>query len=233
MLSATPVIPLYQRLYQERLRLVETGQVAHRGKLYLHRERSYSRSSIASLKSGFPSIVEEFVKESDLDGVITFKEWTKEADNELLLTGTQQPIPVFSTFGATEGTNVATGKRIGVIGTPHLPEFTLKLLGHAVGIPSTEIELEYKPRIVRRAEFEASLWCLADTGFFQDLELTLVERELVQAVGRARLLENDVEVRVWSNYVLSGGELWRKAGIGSSNPCSRLCPSVPNSETVQ
>lgn len=68
------------------------------------------------------------------------------------------------------------------------------------------------PRIVRRAEFEASLWCLADAGFFQDLELTLVERELVQAVGRARLLENDVEVRVWSNYVLSGGEVWKKVG---------------------
>jgi hypothetical protein len=95
------------------------------------------------------------------------------------------------------------------------------------------ISFEFAPRTVRRAEFEASLWCLADTGFFQDLELTLVERELVQAVGRARLLENDVEVRVWSNYVLSGGEMWRKAGIGSSNPCSRLCPSVPNSETVQ
>ena len=71
---------------------------------------------------------------------------------------------------------------------------------------------EYEPGMVRRAEFEASLWCLADTGFFQDLELTLVERELIQAVGRARLLENECEVHLFSNYVLSGGEVWREAG---------------------
>ena len=70
---------------------------------------------------------------------------------------------------------------------------------------------EYEPRVVRRAEFEASLWCLADTGFFQELELTLVERELVQEVGRARLLENDVEVS-GAIIVLSGGELWRNVG---------------------
>ena len=57
-----------------------------------------------------------------------------------------------------------------------------------------------------------SLWCVSDDEFFQALEFGLVERELVQAVGRSRLLENDVEVRVWSNYVLSGGEVWHEAG---------------------
>ncbi len=44
----------------------------------------------------------------------------------------------------------------------------------------------------------------------QALECAVVEIQLQQAVGRARLLEDDCKVHLFSNYVLSGRELWRK-----------------------
>ncbi len=117
---------------------------------------------------------------------------------------------MISTFGASEGFNGAAGKRIGVVGTPHWREHALKLLAHAVGVPIHGIQFDFDCRTVRHHEFEVSLWCVSDDEFFQALEFGLVERELVQAVGRARLLENDCEVHWFSNYALSGGEFWRK-----------------------
>ena len=86
--------------------------------------------------------------------------------------------------------------------------FQIHPQGFISGVNMNGISFEFAPRTVRRHEFEVSLWCVSDDEFFQALEFGLVERELIQAVGRARLLENDVEVRVWSNYVLSGGEVW-------------------------
>ena len=90
------------------------------------------------------------------------------------------------------------------------PEHALKLLGHAVGVNMNGISFKFDPRTVRRHEIEISLGCLSDDQFVQALEFALVERDLAQAVGRARLLDNDVDVHVFSNYVISGGELWEE-----------------------
>jgi len=211
-LSATPILPLYEKAYGDRLQFIDTPPVELKGQLYLHRERSYSKSCIQALGKDFVPRVEELVDEFSLDGVITHKEFASESNSERVVKGSKSKIPVFSTFGATEGFNNASGKNLGVIGTPHLPEYAIKLLGHAVGVNMNGISFEFAPRSFRRHEFEVSLGCLSDDEFVQKLEFSLVERELVQAVGRARLLENDVVVRLFSNFVLSRGELWREAG---------------------
>jgi hypothetical protein len=211
-LSATPILPLYEKAYGERINLINTSPVKLKGKLHLHRDRSYSKSCIQSLKESFIETVENYVQEYDLDGITVFKEFSSKSDSGLVLKESKKQVPVFTTYGATEGVNLASGKDIGVIGTPRLPVHALKLMGHAVGIPVNQIPFEFAPRTVRRNEFEVSLWCQSDDEFFQALEFTLVERELAQAVGRARLPENDCEVHLFSNYVLSGGELWRNVG---------------------
>lgn len=146
-----------------------------------------------------------------LDGVITHKDCTV-IDSKAVLKGSKGQVPVISTFGASEGLNGAAGKRIGVVGTPHWPEHALKLLAHAVGVPLHGIQFDFDCRTVRRHEFEVSLWCQSDDEFFQALEFAVVESQLQQAVGRVRLLMNHCEVHLWSNYVLNGGELWRKVG---------------------
>jgi hypothetical protein len=165
---------------------------------------------VTSLAMGkdFAPAVEGMMADYGLDGVITHKDCTV-IDSKPVLKGSKVRVPVISTFGASEGFNEAAGQRIGVIGTPRWPEHALKLLAHAVGVPIHAIQFDFDCRTVRRHEFEVSLWCVSDDEFFQALEFGLVERELIQAVGRARLLENDCEVHLFSNYVLSGGELWR------------------------
>jgi hypothetical protein len=210
--SATPILPLYQKAYGDRVNFVDTSPVELQGKLYLHRERSFSKSSVLEMGKEFAPAVEGFVEEYQLDGIITHKDFVTMGDSKAALKGSKGQVHVVSTFGATEGFNGAAGKRIGVVGTPHWPEHALKLLAHAVGVPIDGVQFDFDCRTVRRHEFEVSLWCVSDDEFFQALEFAVVERELVQAVGRSRILEHDCEVHLWSNYVLSGGEFWRKVG---------------------
>jgi hypothetical protein len=210
-LSATPILPLYQKAYGERVKLWNTSPVEFKGKLILHRGKSYSKQVIAEIGKDFIPLVEEFVENYGLDGLITYKDWAKYNPADTTLKGSDKKIPVFSTFGATEGFNTASGKNIGVIGTPRLPEYALMLLGHAAGVSVNPADFEMKCRTVRRHEFEVSLHCVSGDDFFQSLEFAVVESQLVQSVGRARLLVNDCEVHVFSNYALSGGELWEKA----------------------
>lgn len=211
MLSATPILPLYQKAYGDRVKVWDISSIEKKGKLFLHRDRSFSKRSILDMGKDFVTEVEGYVESHGLDGVITFKELSASQGSGYTLKGSTKSIPVLSTFGATEGINSASGKTIGVVGTPHLPEYALKLLGHAVGVDVSPNKFEFKCRTVRRHEFEVSLWCISDDEFFQALEFAVVESQLQQAVGRARLLQSECEVHMWSNYVLSGGELWDRA----------------------
>lgn len=211
-LSATPIVPLYEKAYGERAKLWNISPVKSQGRLVLHRGRSFSKRGIADLGKSFITMVEEFVESYRLDGLITYKDWAKSNHSRSILKGSEKEIPVFSTFGATEGFNTASGKNIGVIGTPRLPQHALMLLAHAAGERVNPGEFELKCRTIRRHEFEVSLHCVSDDAFIQAMEFAVVERELIQAVGRARLLENECEVHLFSNYVLSGGELWKKVG---------------------
>ena len=211
-MSATPILPLYEKAYGNRLTFVDTPPVKLKGQLYLHREKSYSKACIQAMGKDFVPRVEEIVDKFGMDGVITHKEYASETDSKRVVKGTDGKVPVFSTFGATEGFNDAAGKNLAVIGTPHLPEYAVKLLGHAVGVNMNRISFEFAPRSVCRHEFEVSLHCLSADEFVQALEFALVERELTQAVGRARLLNNDVVVRLFSNFAVSGGELFRDVG---------------------
>jgi len=195
------------------MNFLDTSPVELTGKLYLHRDRSFFKSSILEMGKDFAPAVEGFVEEHLLDGIITHKDFVTTVDSKAALKGSKGQVNVVSTFGATEGFNGAAGKRIGVVGTPHWPEHALKLLAHAVGIPIHGVQFDFACHTAPRHEFEVSLRCVSDEEYFQALEFGLVERELIQAVGRSRLLENDVVVRLFSNFVLSRGELWKKADL--------------------
>lgn len=65
--------------------------------------------------------------------------------------------------------------------TRRLPDHALKLYGHAVGVSADQANFEFKFRVVRRHGFESSIFGASDHKFFQDLELSIGEREPAQA----------------------------------------------------
>jgi hypothetical protein len=104
-------------------------------------------------------------------------------------------------FGNTEGSNMFEGQDIAVVGTPHYPEFLYKLFAFSIG-------LEFDPKETMRRDYKASrnsynfYFHTYNDDKLRDIHFWALESELEQAVGRARLLRNDCNVYLFSNFPL-------------------------------
>lgn len=61
MLSATPILPLYQKAYGDRVKVWDISSMEKKGKLFLHRDRSFSKRSILDMGKDFVTEVEGYV----------------------------------------------------------------------------------------------------------------------------------------------------------------------------
>jgi hypothetical protein len=92
---ATPFSPLYRKANGDRVNLVDTCPVKLPGNLYLHRERSYSRSSIPAMDNDCAPAVEGMMLDYGLNGVITDKDGAV-LDSEAVLKGSKGRVPVIA-----------------------------------------------------------------------------------------------------------------------------------------
>ena len=100
-------------------------------------------------------------------------------------------------FGAALGTNRFEGQDIAVIGTPHLSDSVIKLTARALGCEKTNDKFTTR-RIVRNG---LSLCMMTyKNELLREIQLYMIESQLEQAIGRARLLSNDCTVYVYSRY---------------------------------
>lgn len=76
--------------------------------------------------------------------------------------------------------------------------------------------MKYFP--VTRNGYEFYFMSYQKNPMLQEIQLHMVESELVQAVGRARLVNNKCCVRVLSNFPLLGAEfVYTPAGAGEAD----------------
>lgn len=108
-------------------------------------------------------------------------------------------------FGNTEGSNSLEGEDILVIGTPYHAEFLYKLTAFALGIDFNEDE-EMKTQTVEHNGYRFLFRTYGNEGL-RAVQFWMLESELEQAVGRARLLRNRCEVHLFSNFPLSQSKM--------------------------
>ena len=106
-------------------------------------------------------------------------------------------------FGKTEGFNEYKGKNIAVVGTPHTSPVLYKLIGAMLGYCTAG---EMKRRKIKRNGYSFSIMTYSNEEM-QNLQLFFIESELEQAIGRARLLNEECTVYVFSNYPCQQAEL--------------------------
>ena len=108
-------------------------------------------------------------------------------------------------FGNTEGSNMLEGQDILVIGTPYHAEFLYKLAAFSMKVKFDEDEkmtlqdIEYNGYRFRFTTFHDE--------DLRKIHLWMIESELEQAVGRARLLRNACTVYLFSNFPLSQSKM--------------------------
>lgn len=104
-------------------------------------------------------------------------------------------------FGNTEGSNSLKGKDIIVVGTPFHAEFLYKLAAFTMGLEFDEDE-KAEMQVVSHNGYRFQFTTFADEDL-RHIQFWMIESELEQAVGRARLLRNSCVVHLFSNFPLS------------------------------
>jgi hypothetical protein len=186
-MSATAQVHLYERMYPGRVEVLDLSNIALMGKVHQHTDYSNSRASLTSDR------IQEIKAQVGNIPIITFKKSQHEFGDMAQMH-----------FGNVQGYDELNGYDIAVVGTPHLNEVVYRLIAHAVGL-NPNIEPEMKRRMVEYGDFRF-IFMTYQSKEMQQIQLSLIESELIQAVGRARLLRNKCEVELFSNFPLSFSE---------------------------
>ena len=184
-MSATAPVEIYKQLYGERVEVIDITNVKNQGYIEQHTTRSYSRTSLS--KSDLTQLKEQFNGKP----VITFNSISDQINGESLHVH----------FGNCDGLDKLKGQDIVVLGTPHLNNIVYHLYATVMGIDLANIDLEMKYQKIDRNGFRF-MFMAYNNEELRKIQLSLIESELIQAVGRARTLRTDAKVEVYSNLPL-------------------------------
>jgi hypothetical protein len=183
-LSATLPIYIYQKLYGDRLNIIDIRDVKQQGEVIQYTKRSCSRNSLKRY-------VTDISKEIGDKPVITFKSFAHHFQN---------PVKEMH-FGNCSGYDSMKGKDMVVVGTPHRNNVEYLLTAKVLGIDfkTTDTTIDFQ-----KIEYNGFRFMMNSYNHkeLREIQLALIESDLIQAVGRARTLRTDAKVEVYSNFPL-------------------------------
>lgn len=195
-LSATPDINAYTK-YGSAVRLHKISDIQNKGTIIQDINRSFSKTSINNLKEEDIELVKEIMNEQDVEALITHKQFKDNGtfDTELVEDNSK------GHFNAVAGSNKMVGKNLMIAGTfNHNPQ---KYINTALARGYKIVSTEMSQQTVEWDGVKFSYYTFKD-AVLRDIHLYSVFAESVQAVGRARLYDNDCTVLLLSNFALNG-----------------------------
>jgi hypothetical protein len=183
-MSATIPIEIYKKLYGERIEVVDIRDVKQMGSVIQYTKRSCSRNSL----NRYSSIISKEVGDKP---VITFKSF----DNQF-----KNPVKEMY-FGNCSGYDTLKGKDIAVVGTPHRNNIEYFLTSMALGIEFKTTQTTMSFQKIDYNGFRFKFNCF-DNEDLRMVQLSLIQADLIQAVGRARTLRTSSKVDLYSNFPL-------------------------------
>ena len=96
-----------------------------------------------------------------------------------------------------------------VAGTPHIDERVYILLASIMEENFKGNHVIKYSNVIRNG-YEFYFNTFESSELLQEIQFYFIESELVQAVGRARILRNDAKVHLFSNYPIAGSKLYKK-----------------------
>lgn len=184
-MSATISPYIYQKLYPEtEFEILDIRNVQQKGQVIQYLGRSCSKYSMQR----YGEIV---AKEVGNTPVITHKK------HQHLF---QNPVENMY-FGNTSGYDTIKGKDLAVVGTPHRPLYNYYLYAKLMDI---DFDIHNSPMTYQKVEYNGYrfMFNTFDNKELQRIQLSLIESDLIQAVGRARTLRFDCTVELYSSLPL-------------------------------
>jgi hypothetical protein len=184
MVSATVDKAICEYFFGERnIKFYDCKKAKYTGDLRQYYERSMSRADIKK-SSGIISRIKRW---SRFQHTITFMSHS--------LGGMY--------FGNCAGRDYLKGENIDVIGTPHQPEWIYKLFAYTHVSDFINVDAKIRPGATVTHNGYKFLFTTYDDAVLKAIQFYMIESELEQAVGRARLLRKNCTVNLFSNFPLS------------------------------
>lgn len=181
MLSATADRNICEYYFgEDNVKFYDCKEAAIIGNLNQYGDRSMSREFMKKR----PNIIEKIKKWTGVKNTISFKKYDRYCTAGMH-------------FGNCAGCDVLKNKDIDVIGTPHQAEWIYKLFAYSLGCDVDE-NIKHNT-IVENNGFRFRFSTYNDK-VLRNIQFYMIESELEQAVGRARLLRYDCTVNLFSNF---------------------------------
>ncbi|RLD20102.1 MAG: hypothetical protein DRI69_06940 [Bacteroidetes bacterium] len=185
-LSATAGESMYNSLFEE-VDFYDVSSVQLRGAIRQFSTRSFSRNSFRNETT--KELARQIGSFAGNRPAITYKgkKFQKFYDNP------------FRHLEDVMGTNELSGQNPVVVGLTNKPPYFYLLWASILGIEFNEMDSEIDYRTLVRNGHEFKMMTFASPEL-QDIQCHFIESSLVQAVGRARPLEHDVTIDVFTTY---------------------------------
>ena len=182
--SATIPVFIYKQLFDDRVEIIDIRDVEQQGSVIQYTKRSCSRDGLARYHKDISNTIGD-------KPVITFKSTQRYFQN---------PISEMY-FGNCSGYDSMKGKDLAIVGTPHRDNIQYLLTAKVLGIDfkTTDTTMSYQNIEYNGFRFKFNCY---DHPALRNIQLSLIESDLIQAVGRARTLRTDAKVEVYSNFPL-------------------------------
>jgi len=189
LMSATLNEEICKLVFGDRMIWVDLGEVELKGNIVQYPQKSFSRFQIKENKDLIP-LAQNIVGELP---TITYKSLANKFNT-------------IATFGATAGLDSMKGQDIAVIGTPHVSEIVYLLFANALGLKPKLNDATMHYTKIKRNGYEFWFNTYSNDLLLREIQIYIIESELIQSIGRARLLRNDCTVVVLSNLPMQQAE---------------------------
>lgn len=107
-------------------------------------------------------------------------------------------------FGKTTGIDEYNGSNLIVFGTPHVNPISYALINKVLYPEDalTEIPRIQRNVLVNRNGYQFFFTTSPEASNFREIQFWMIESELIQAIGRARPIDNKCKIYVWTNLPL-------------------------------
>lgn len=167
---------------KQNVKFYECKQARYTGTLNQFYDKSMSRSYIDK----HTGILKKIAKWSGLEHMITFKKY---AIGDMY-------------FGNAIGCDHLKGLDIDVVGTPYQVDFLYKLFPFSLGLDVDEDAVMKTCKVIHNGYIFRFTTYSEENDILRTFHLWMIESELEQAVGRARLLRCNCIVNLYSNFPL-------------------------------
>ena len=183
-MSASIPLSIYQKMYGDRVEVIDLTNVKQMGTITQYTSRSCSRHGL----NNYVSKISDMVGEKP---VLTYKSFAHHFKN---------PIKEMY-FGNCSGYDSMRGQDLAVVGTPHRNPVQYLLTASVMGIDFKTTQTTVTNQKIEYNGFRFKFKCF-DNEELRNIQLSLIESDLIQAVGRARTLRTSAHVDVYSNFPL-------------------------------